>query len=101
LATDYTEEVVDDLGLGIEAPSGIGQYGPDAQKWDCSIGGLNFLFATSATYPIKRETARFRRERIDTERNPGEQSLDSGYWIQVVKPPGITVLVSPRLSRWR
>jgi hypothetical protein len=82
LATDYTEEVVDDLGLGIEAPSGIGQYGPDAQKWDCSIGGLNFLFATSATYPIKRETARFRRERIDTERNPGEQSLDSGYWIR-------------------
>ena len=82
MATDYTEEVVEDLGLGIEAPSGIGQYGPDAQKWDCSIGGLNFLFATNDTYPIKRETARFRRERIDTERNPGEQSLDSGYWIR-------------------
>ena len=82
MSTDYTEEVVDDLGFGIEAPSGIGQYGPNAQKWDCSIGGLNFLFATNETFPIKRETARFRRERIDTERDPGEQSLDSGYWIR-------------------
>ena len=82
MATDYTEEVVDDLGFGITAPSGIGDFGPDAQKWDCSIGGLNFLFAVSDTYPLKRETARFRRERIDTEREPGEQSLDSGYWIR-------------------
>ena len=82
MATDYTEEVVEELGFGIEAPTGIGEYGPDAQKWDCSIGGLNFLFATSDTYPIKRETARFRRERIDTQRDPGEQSLDSGLWIR-------------------
>ena|GEM_PF-3161896 len=82
MATDYTEEVVEDLGSSIVAAAGIGQYGPDAQKWDCSIGGLNFLFATNETYPIKRETARFRRERIDTERNPGEQSLDSGLWIR-------------------
>ena len=82
MSTDYTEEVVDDLGFGITAPSGVGEYGPDAQKWDCSIGGMNFLFAVSDTYPLKRETARFRRERIDTEREPGEQSLDSGYWIR-------------------
>lgn len=82
MATDYTEEVVEELGLSIEAPTGIGQYGPDAQKWDCAIGGLKFLFATSDQYPIKRETARFRRERIDTQRDPGEQSLDSGLWIR-------------------
>ena len=79
---DYTESVVEPLGLNVEAPSGIGQFGPDAMRWDCTIGGLNFLFATSETYPIKRETARFRRERIDTERDPGEQSLDSGLWLR-------------------
>jgi len=82
LATDYTEEVVDDLGFGITAPSGAGDITPDSQKWDCSIGSLNFLFATNDQFPIKRETGRFRRERIDTERDPGEQSLDSGYWIR-------------------
>lgn len=82
MATDYTEEVVEDLGLSTTASEGAGEFGPDAQKWDCSIGGLNFLFAVSDTYPLKRETARFRRERIDTEREPGEQSLDSGYWIR-------------------
>jgi hypothetical protein len=51
-------------------------------KWDCSIGGLNFLFGFSDQYPMRRETASFRRDRVDTERNPGEQSLDSGYWLR-------------------
>jgi hypothetical protein len=61
----------------------IGQVdAPESSKWDCAIGELNFLFGTSDQYPFRRETAEFRRQRIDTERNPGEQSLDSGYWIR-------------------
>ena len=82
MAVDYTEEVVEPLGYGFEATEGQGSYGPDSLKWDCSIGGLNFLYATSDQDPIIRETGKFRRERIDTERNPGEQSLDSGLWIR-------------------
>lgn len=54
----------------------------DSAAWDCTIGGLDFLFALSDQYPIRRETSEFRRQRIDSERNPGEQSLDSGYWIR-------------------
>ena len=82
MAVDYTEEVVEPLGYGFEATEGQGSYGPDSLEWDCSIGGLNFLYATSDQDPIIRETGKFRRERIDTERNPGEQSLDSGLWIR-------------------
>jgi len=82
VAVDYTEEVVVPLGAGIEAVTGGGTYAPASMAWDCSIGGLNFLYATSATYPMRRETSKFRKERIDTERNPGEQSLDSGLWIR-------------------
>ena len=55
---------------------------PDSQNWDCAIGNLTFLYAMSDQDPMMRETAEFRRERIDTERNPGEQSLDSGYWVR-------------------
>lgn len=82
MAVDYTEDVVEPLGYGFEAGEGQGSYGPDSLDWDCTIGGLNFLYATSDQDPIIRETGKFRRERIDTERNPGEQSLDSGLWIR-------------------
>lgn len=51
-------------------------------KYDCTIGGLSFLFATSQQLPYRRETADFRRQRIDQEREVGEQSLDSGYWLR-------------------
>ena len=79
---DYTEGVVNELGVGFTANPNTDAAGPDAMRWDCSIGGLPFLFAISDQYPMQRETAQFRRERIDTERNPGEQSLDSGLWIR-------------------
>ena len=82
MAVDYTEEVVSELGSPLEASSGGGSYGPESLRWDCSVGGLDFLYATSQTYPIRRETGKFRRERIDTERSPGEQSLDSGLWLR-------------------
>lgn len=51
-------------------------------RWDCTIGGESFLFATNQQNPYRRETADFRRQRIDQEREVGEQSLDSGYWLR-------------------
>jgi len=79
---DYTEEPVEPLGSSLLAIPDSSAAGPDDMRWDCSIGGLKFLFAMNNEYRFKRETAEFRRERIDTERDPGEQSLDSGLWIR-------------------
>jgi hypothetical protein len=79
---DYTEEVVEPLGSPLLAIPNLDAAGADDMRWDCSIGGLNFLFAMSNEFRFKRETAQFRRERIDNERDPGEQSLDSGLWIR-------------------
>jgi len=79
---DITQQTVDDLSYGSPV-TGVGSVdAPDSADWDCSIGDLKFLFATSTQNPFVRETADFRRQRIDTERNPGEQSIDSGYWIR-------------------
>lgn len=79
---DVSNPVVNDLAYGSTVGS-IGQVdAPESSRWDCAIGELNFLLATSDQFPFRRETAEFRRQRIDTERNPGEQSLDSGYWIR-------------------
>lgn len=78
---DVTEETPIDLtGLGESVAAQT--YAPPSIRWDCSIGGLPFLFGMSDQYPMQRETADFRRQRIDNERDPGEQSLDSGYWIR-------------------
>lgn len=78
---DITEDVVFDLtGRGASSPSQATVSSNVA--WDCSIGGLPFLFAVSDQYPMRRETADFRRQRVDSQRDVGEQSLDSGYWIR-------------------
>jgi hypothetical protein len=79
---DITDPVVNELGNGIESSQQGEGNAPDGMRWDCTIGGLPFLFGISDQYPMQRETAQFRRDRVDTERNPGEQSLDSGLWIR-------------------
>lgn len=81
-APDITEEFGGDVGTPLTPPISVPPLAPASLKWDCEIGGLPFLFATSDQNPYRRETADFRRQRVDTERNPGEQSLDSGYWIR-------------------
>lgn len=77
---DISDDVVD--GLGPNLIGGRFTQAPDSLKWDCSIGGMNFLFGISDQFPLRRETAQFRKDRVDTERNPGEQSLDSGFWLR-------------------
>lgn len=80
-AIDITEDVLFELGLTSSSSADAANV-PPSIRWDCSIGSLPFLFAFSDQNPYQRETSEFRRQRIDTERNPGEQSLDSGYWIR-------------------
>lgn len=79
---DITEEPVDRLGLNVLSNAGSTGIAPEDMNWDCSIGGLPFLFATNNEFRFSRETSEFRRDRVDTERDPGEQSLDSGLWIR-------------------
>ena len=79
--TDITQDVVDGLGLPLVSTA-LTAVTPANMRWDCSIGGQSFLFGMSDQNPLKRETGQFRRERVDNQREPGEQSLDSGYWIR-------------------
>lgn len=79
---DITEPVVSDLVYGSPVSGGGQVDAPESTNWDCSIGDMRFVFGISDANKFVRETAEFRRQRIDTERDPGEQSLDSGYWIR-------------------
>lgn len=79
---DLSDPVVNELSFGTTVSSTGAVDAPESLAWDCSIGDLNFLYGISDTYPFKRETSEFRRQRVDTSTNPGEQSLDSGYWLR-------------------
>ncbi len=78
---DITDSTLAALGLSYTGNSGSFSV-PPSMRWDCSLGGLPFLFGFDANNPMRRETAEFRRDRIDTQLNPGEQSLDSGKWLK-------------------
>ena len=79
--TDITDDIPSDIGPAVTSSAGSAQV-PANIRWDCRIASLPFLFGMSSDKPMQRETADFRRQRIDSERNPGEQSLDSGLWIR-------------------
>ena len=46
-----------------------------SNTYDCAIAGLPFFFAVNDKYPYKRETAQYRKQQIDQQKEPGEQTL--------------------------
>lgn len=55
---------------------------PGDPAWDVWVGPLPFLLASSPEREYVRETAPVRRERFDSARDPGENSLDSSLWLR-------------------
>jgi hypothetical protein len=49
--------------------------------YDIALGGIPFLYKIDAQNPLTRSTAQFRKQQLDTSREPGEQSL-SGWWLR-------------------
>jgi hypothetical protein len=74
---DITETVIYDL-TGRTSQ----YYDPDTYAFDVAIGGLPFLYNITDTVPYRRSTARWKYERVDQAREPGEQTLDSGLWVR-------------------
>lgn len=51
----------------------------NGKEIDVSVGGVEFRLATAQQVPQSIETIPVRKEQLDTENEPGEQSL-SGWW---------------------
>ena len=49
--------------------------------YDIAIGGTPFLLDATEVHPYERSTAPFRKNQFDTQRDPGEQSLQ-GWWFR-------------------
>ena len=64
------------------APSSSGStYENTSNQYDCAIAGLPFFLGPSKDYPYKRETAQYRKQQIDQQKEPGEQTL-TGWWLR-------------------
>lgn len=49
--------------------------------YDIAIAGIPFLLAEKDSTPYERNTAPFRKQQFDSQRDPGEQSL-TGWWLR-------------------
>jgi hypothetical protein len=68
----------------IDLSGSVSQYYEiTSNAFDVAIAGLPFILSVTDSTPYRRQTAEFRTQRVDQERDPGEQSLaGSGYWIR-------------------
>lgn len=81
MTESYSYDITEDVVFNLTGRTG-GSYTPSGVAWDCTIGGLPFIYATSKERQHVRQTADYRRQRTDQGRDPGENSLDSGLWIR-------------------
>jgi len=74
-----SERPVDPVGQPASANGTT--YINTANSYDVAIGGLPFFLGITDKYPYKRETAPYRKQQIDQQREPGEQTL-TGWWLR-------------------
>lgn len=66
----------------IGQPSNSGStYVNTSNNYDCAIAGLPFFLGIDKEHPYKRETAQYRKQQIDQQKEPGEQTL-TGWWLR-------------------
>ena len=66
--------------VGQPANSGDLYYNK-TNSYDVAIAGLPFFIAANDKYPYGRETAQYRKQQIDQQKEPGEQTL-TGWWLR-------------------
>ena len=52
-----------------------------SNNYDVAVGGQPFFLGISQQFPYKRETAEYRKQQIDQQKEPGEQTL-TGWWLR-------------------
>ena len=50
-------------------------------NYDVAIGGVPFLLGINDKYPYKRATAEYRKQQLDIQKEPGEQTI-TGWWLR-------------------
>ena len=76
----YGSDISEGLPLTLSNPAGA-TYTPSGYAYDIAIAGLPFFVSPLDDSPYRRVTAQYRKQQLDTTREPGEQTL-TGWWLR-------------------
>jgi hypothetical protein len=74
-------DITDPIPYPLSNPITTGSFGLTSVAYDIAIAGQPFFLETSDDTPYRRVTAQYRKQQLDTTREPGEQTL-TGWWIR-------------------
>jgi len=77
----YGSDVTEAIPYTLSNPPVNSSYSGSTVAYDIAIGGQPFFLETSDDSPYRRVTAKYRKDQLDTTREPGEQTL-TGWWIR-------------------
>ena len=77
----YGDDITEAIPYTLSNPPVNSSYNGSTVAYDIAIGGQPFFLETSDDSPYRRVTAQYRKQQLDTTREPGEQTL-TGWWIR-------------------
>ena len=76
-----SHDITEAIPYTLSNPPVNSSYSGSTVAYDIAIGGQPFFLETSDDSPYRRVTAQYRKQQLDTTREPGEQTL-TGWWIR-------------------
>ena len=77
----FGDDITEKIPYTLSNPPVNSSYSGSTVAYDIAIGGQPFFLETSDDSPYRRVTAQYRKQQLDTTREPGEQTL-TGWWIR-------------------
>ena len=77
----YGDDITEAIPYVLSNPPVNSSYNGSTVAYDIAIAGQPFFLETSDDSPYRRVTAKYRKDQLDTTREPGEQTL-TGWWIR-------------------
>ena len=77
----YASDITEPIPVALSNPAGSQSYAATGIAYDVAFGGLPFFLTTSDENAYRRVTAQYRKQQIDQQKEPGEQTL-TGWWLR-------------------
>jgi len=77
----YGSDITDPIPYPLSNPAGGQNYASTGISYDIAIAAQPFFLNNTDETPYRRVTAQYRKQQLDTTREPGEQTL-TGWWLR-------------------
>ena len=77
----YGSDITEGIPVTLSNPVNNQTYQGTGVAYDIAVGGQPFFLETSDETPYRRVTAQYRKQQLDTTKEPGEQTL-TGWWLR-------------------